>query len=81
MDRYGYDTHDSHAYCIIDRKKNEHIATAYHVTTADKIVKALNEDEKMRTIAKGLSDVSAKTVEIDKMMREKLGVDIYGNPA
>ena len=46
MDRYGYDTHDSHAYCIIDRKKNAHIATAFHVTTADKIVKALNDTEK-----------------------------------
>lgn len=48
MDRYGYDTHDSHAYCIIDRKKNEHIATAFHVTVADKIVNALNDTEKAK---------------------------------
>lgn len=47
MDRYGYDTYDSHAYCIIDRKnKHTHIATAFHVTVADKIVKALNDAEK-----------------------------------
>ena len=46
MDRYGYDTYDSQAYCIIDRKKNEHIATAFHVTTADKIVNALNMIER-----------------------------------
>lgn len=52
MDRYGYDTHDSHAYCIIDRKKNAHIATAFHVTTADKIVKALNDAEKAASNAR-----------------------------
>ena len=52
MDRYGYDTYDSQAYCIIDRKKNEHIATAFHVTTADKIVKALNDAEKAASNAR-----------------------------
>jgi hypothetical protein len=46
MDRYGYDTQSSNYYVIIDRKKNERIGAAYHVTTADKIVKALNDTEK-----------------------------------
>lgn len=54
MDRYGYDTHDSHAYCIIDRKKNTHIATAFHVTVADKIVKALNALERRDTEVKAI---------------------------
>ncbi len=49
MDRYGYDTYDSRTYCIIDRKnKHTHIATAFHVTVADKIVKALNDTEKAK---------------------------------
>ena len=62
MDRYGYDTYDSQAYCIIDRKKNTHIATAFHVTTADKIVNALNalnalerRDTEVKTIVRGIT--------------------------
>mgnify|MGYP000984462489 FL=1 len=48
MDRYGYDTQSSNYYVIIDRKKNERIGAAYHVTTVDKIVKALNDTEKAK---------------------------------
>lgn len=46
MDRYGYDTQSSNYYVIIDRKKNERIGAAYHVTTVDKIVNALNMIER-----------------------------------
>ena len=48
MDRYGYDTQSSNYYVIIDRKKNERIGAAYHVTTVDKIVNALNDTEKAK---------------------------------
>lgn len=50
MDRYGYDTYSSDTYCIVDKKKNEHIATVFHVTDADRIVMLLNEDEKSKEL-------------------------------
>ncbi len=72
MDRYGYDTHDSHAYCIIDRKKNTHIATAFHVTTADKIVKALNDMQENIEVGKRIAGEIEKTQEIIQHVHDTL---------
>ena len=50
MDRYGYETQSSNYYVIIDKKKNERIGAAYHVTDADRIVMLLNLDEKAKNL-------------------------------
>lgn len=80
MDRYGYETQSSNYYVIVDKKKNERIGAAYHVTTADRIVTLLNEDEKMKATSGGLADLSVKMAKIRQAMEDHLGVDIYGNP-
>ena len=73
MDRYGYDTHDSHAYCIIDRKnKHTHIATAFHVTVADKIVKALNDMQENIEVGKRIAGEIEKTQEIIQHVHDTL---------
>ena len=72
MDRYGYDTQSSNYYVIIDRKKNERIGAAYHVTTADKIVKALNDMQENIEVGKRIAGEIEKTQEIIQHVHDTL---------